>query len=73
VAQQQAEEAQQNGHLAVAAFASQDVLAMLQQLVRGQQELRAAVDNIPRRLRNSRAAIGEAALRPLCRERVRGA
>lgn len=28
------------------------------------------MDNVPRRLRNSRAATGESVLRPLCRETV---
>lgn len=35
------------------------------------QEIQAKLDNVPRRLRNSRAATGEAVLRPLCRESVR--
>ena len=35
------------------------------------QEIQAKLDNVPRRLRNSRAATGESLLRPLCRERVR--
>ena len=34
------------------------------------QEIRAKLDNVPRRLRNSRATTGEALLRPLCREKV---
>ena len=35
------------------------------------QEIQAKLDNVPRRLRNSRAATGESVLRPLCRETVR--
>ena len=35
------------------------------------QEIQAKLDNVPRRMRNSRAATGESLLRPLCRERVR--
>ena len=34
------------------------------------QEIQAKMDNVPRRLRNSRAATGESVLRPLCRETV---
>ncbi len=47
-----------------------DIVSMLQQVVRMQQELRAISENIPRRLRNSRVADGAAVLRPMCRERV---
>lgn len=48
-----------------------DIASVLHQLLRGQQELRAVADNIPRRMRNSRVCDGAAVLRPLCRERVR--
>ncbi len=83
----QGEEAQQNGQLlqippmgtfqAAAPAAAPpppsttDIVAMLQQVLRGQHELRAISENVPRRMRNSRVADGAAVLRPLCRERVR--
>lgn len=47
-----------------------DIVALLQQVLRGQHELRAISENVPRRMRNSRVADGAAVLRPLCRERV---
>ncbi|CAL8461860.1 g1391 [Coccomyxa elongata] len=81
----QGEEAQQNGQLlqippmgtfqAAAPAAAPpppsttDIVAMLQQVLRGQHELRAISENVPRRMRNSRVADGAAVLRPLCRER----